>query len=353
MNDMKLTRQTRGSSMISIGLLLMASRGVLQYLAHRAGYENDTADFLLGLLMGIGIGLTLLGLHRQRRHACATALILAFLFATGCASLPAPRTVATSGGAVFVDDGGRGGIPILFVHGNGGSSQQWRSQLDHFRGQGRRALAVDLPGFGKSAPPPDNDYSLARMTATLDDAVRALHLKRFILAGHSYAGAVVATYAAAHPEKVAGIVYVDAAASNLPLTAQQKEQLTSALHQNKMAVVRNWFAPMLAPSAPTVQQLVLGSVEQTATDAFIGALMSLADYDAKTNVRAYRGPRLAIVASDLETPISFQNVFPDIETVRIKGAGHWVMLDKPEEVNTALDAFAVKVESASTSAHLD
>jgi pimeloyl-ACP methyl ester carboxylesterase len=67
--------------------------------------------------------------------------------------------------------------------------------------------------------------------------------------------------------------------------------------------------------------------------------MSLGAYDPKTLINAYHGPRLAIAAADIESPASFQKQFPEIEAVRISGAGHWVMLDKPEEVNAALDAF--------------
>lgn len=238
-----------------------------------------------------------------------------------------------------MDAGGRTGVPIVFIHGNGGNAQQWRAQLAHFRGQGRRAVAIDLPGFGQSTAPANGDFSLSAMAAAIDRAVDRLRLPRFVLVGHSYAGAVVATYAAAHPEKVAGVVYLDAAGAGLSLSADQKERFLSAIRANKMQVVRGWFAPMLKGSPPEVQEEVFASVEKTSTEALIAALTSLIGYDAKAVGGAYTGPRLAIAATDVETPTSFHKQFPDVRTVAITGAGHWVMLDQPAEVNAAIEEF--------------
>jgi pimeloyl-ACP methyl ester carboxylesterase len=269
--------------------------------------------------------------------------LIASVLIIACAAAPHAVTVPFAGSSLFVDDGGRGGVPIVFIHGNGGSTEQWRAQLAHFRSSGRRAVAIDLPGFGKSTAAANGDVSLEAMAAAIDGAVKAIHLDRFVIVGHSYGGAVVAKYAATHPEKVAGVVYLDAAATAVTLTQQQRDQFIAGLRADKMRVVRAWFAPMLKPSSDRVRDDVFASVERTAIDPFIGALISLGAYDPQTLVNAYHGPRLAIAASDIESPAAFQKQFPEIETVRIAGAGHWVMLDKPDEVNAALDGFLKKL----------
>ncbi|HEY0788375.1 MAG TPA: alpha/beta hydrolase, partial [Thermoanaerobaculia bacterium] len=183
-------------------------------------------------------------------------LVSAMLLSSCATASPAPRAIPVDGGTLWIDDGGRGGVPILFVHGNGGSAEEWRAQLAAFRGQGRRAVAIDLPGFGRSTPPADGDYSLAAMSRAIDRAVDALDLPRFVIVGHSYAGAVVATYAAAHPEKVAGVVYLDAAGAGLTMTDEQKQRFAAAIRADKMKVVRAWFAPMLKSSPADVQEEV-------------------------------------------------------------------------------------------------
>jgi pimeloyl-ACP methyl ester carboxylesterase len=276
--------------------------------------------------------------HRRIVSSLSFLLLSLLLLGSGCAHQPAARLVPTPAGSLFVDDGGRGAIPVVFIHGNGGSGAQWRAQLSHLRAT-HRAIAIDLPGMGQSPAPANGDYSLDSMVAAIDATTRKLGLQRFVLIGHSYAGAIVATYAAQHPERVAGVVYVDAAGAGLTLTAEQKSQLLAALRANKMGVVGPWFAPMLKPSTPAVQEEVMNSVKNTSVEAFSSALFSLEGYDGQRVVNAYHGPRLAVAATDIESPNSFHKLFPDVPSVAVSGAGHWIMLDKPAELNAALDTF--------------
>lgn len=261
---------------------------------------------------------------------------LAIVFAA-CAHAPVSGPVTTPNGAVFVDDGGSGGLPVLFIHGNGADSTQWAAQLEHLR-KTRRAVALDLPGMGNSAPAANGDYSPKANAAAVDAAVTSIGLKRFVLVGHSYGGAVAATYAAAHPEKVAAVIYADSAAS-VPAMSPQMQKFVDALRADRMKVTRIWFAPMLKPSSQAVQDRVFATVEKSKVDAFAGALERLAGYDAKSVVNAYPGPKFVIYAADIESPAAFRPQFPDLPAEKITGAGHWLMLDKPDEFNAALDKF--------------
>ena len=45
----------------------------------------------------------------------------------------------------FIDDGGDGAVPVVFLHSLAGNTRQWAAQLSHVR-QSRRAIAIDLPG---------------------------------------------------------------------------------------------------------------------------------------------------------------------------------------------------------------
>jgi pimeloyl-ACP methyl ester carboxylesterase len=268
-------------------------------------------------------------------------LMLAAIAISSCAHAPVSGPVTTPNGAVFVDDGGRSGLPVLFIHGNGADSTQWEKQLEHLR-KTRRAVAVDLPGMGNSSPAANGDYSPKANAAAIDAAVSSLGLKRFVLVGHSYGGAVAATYAAAHPDKVAAVIYADSAAS-VPAMSPQMQKFVDALRADRMKVTRMWFAPMLKPSSQAVQDRVFAGVEKSKVDAFAGALERLAGYDAKSVVNAYPGPKFVIYAADIESPASFRPLFPDLPAIKISGTGHWLMLDKPHEFNAALDNFLAQV----------
>src|SRR5512145_1122428 len=83
------------------------------------------------------------------------------------------RTIAGPAGTLHVDDGGEGGLPVLFVHSFAGSNEHWRRQLDHLRTR-RRALALDLRGHGRSAPPDDGDYALTSQAGDIAAVADAL-----------------------------------------------------------------------------------------------------------------------------------------------------------------------------------
>jgi pimeloyl-ACP methyl ester carboxylesterase len=245
---------------------------------------------------------------------------------------------ASASSDLHIDDGGRGAaLPVVLVHGNGASSAQWQTQLQHLRAA-RRAIAYDMRGMGRSPIATSGDYSLGAMTSDLDAVISQSRLKRFVLVAHSYGGAVAATYAAKHPDRVAALVLVDSTGSvNIPEEAAVK--FDAAIKRNKDGVVERWFAPQLAPSSDAVKKAVLQSVHDTNTDAFAGALSGLRSFDMKAVLDAYPGPKLAIAAVDIEQPASFHKQFPAIPMKPVRGAGHWLMLDQPDELNRLLDEF--------------
>ncbi|HVF61612.1 MAG TPA: alpha/beta fold hydrolase [Thermoanaerobaculia bacterium] len=95
-------------------------------------------------------------------------------------------------GQLYVDDGGAGGLPVVFVHSYAGSGAHWAAQLAHLRPT-RQAVAFDFGGHGRSEAPAAGDYAVESLAADIAAVVDALGLGRFVLVGHSMGGA------AAHP----------------------------------------------------------------------------------------------------------------------------------------------------------
>ena len=104
---------------------------------------------------------------------------------------------------------------IVFQHGFAGVAESWEYQLAHFANQ-FRVVAPELRGHGQSDAP-DSDYTMAELAQDLNDVVEALQLPpQFILAGHSFGGAVCIEYAAAYPERIAKLALL-ATAGEYPL----------------------------------------------------------------------------------------------------------------------------------------
>jgi 2-hydroxy-6-oxonona-2,4-dienedioate hydrolase len=98
------------------------------------------------------------------------------------------------------------GVPAILLHGSslGSSADVFRRNLHALGRHGIRAIAVDLPGFGKSDAA---DASTAAPPKTfLLRFMDALGLKRAALIGHSSAGSTVVNLALAHPQRVSHVI---------------------------------------------------------------------------------------------------------------------------------------------------
>jgi 2-hydroxy-6-oxonona-2,4-dienedioate hydrolase len=98
------------------------------------------------------------------------------------------------------------GMPAILLHGSslGSSADVFRRNLAALGSQGVRAIAPDLPGFGKSDPPKDPGGAPGK-TFVLR-FMDALGLERAALIGHSSAGNAVVTTALEHPERVSHVI---------------------------------------------------------------------------------------------------------------------------------------------------
>jgi pimeloyl-ACP methyl ester carboxylesterase len=95
---------------------------------------------------------------------------------------------------------------VVFVHGNPGSSEDWLDLLARAGDLGR-AIAVDMPAFGKAERPRQFDYSVPGYARYLDGILRALGIDRVHLALHDLGAAWGSQWAVDHPSRVASIMF--------------------------------------------------------------------------------------------------------------------------------------------------
>jgi len=246
---------------------------------------------------------------------------------------------SASSPALSVDDGGSGGIPVLFVHSLTGNSGHWSRQLEHLR-RDRRAIAIDLRGHGKSDPAKDGDYSIEAMANDIDSVANALGLKRFVLVGHSMGGSASIVYVGRHPEIVAGLLLADPSGDARKIPAEQFAPFMLALESDSYArAVDEYWKVMLVNSNPSIQERVLGDLHSTRKEVVIGVYRSFLRFDPLTPLQRYPGKKLSIITHLNDTPISLHNLLPDLPHVSMPGTGHWLQLDKPDEFNRIMDEF--------------
>lgn len=99
--------------------------------------------------------------------------------------------------------------PIVLLHGTSASLHTWEGWAEALRTK-RRVIRIDLPGFGLTGPNAENDYSVDAYVVLVRGLVDKLALNRFVVGGNSLGGQIAWSLALAIPDRVAGLILVDA-----------------------------------------------------------------------------------------------------------------------------------------------
>ncbi len=121
-----------------------------------------------------------------------------------------PREIEIAGRRLrYLELGDGDGVPVLLVHGFGGDLNTWMFTQPALA-DGRRTIALDLPGHGGSVKEvgPGDGESLADAVAGM---LTALGIERVHLVGHSMGGAVAALTALRRPERAASLTLIASA----------------------------------------------------------------------------------------------------------------------------------------------
>lgn len=268
------------------------------------------------------------------------------LVALGMSAM-SPARIAGPTGALAVDDGGRGELPVVLVHSLAGNSKHWGAQLEHLR-PSRRAVALDLRGHGQSESPDNGDYSISGMVGDIAAVVDTLGLDRFVLVGHSMGGGVALSYAGTHPERVGGLLLLDPIGDGKQISGAETRPLLAGLDSNYDTTIREYWTGIAGPDS-AVRERLLADLRATQRKTVVPAFRAALQFDPDRSLARYRGPLLSIVTPFNDQPFSLHRLGEGFPHRVVQGTGHWIQLDKPDEFNRLLDEFLEKCSLTSTS----
>ncbi len=214
---------------------------------------------------------------------------------------------------------------FVFLHGFGGQASQWKYQLQHFSLE-NRVIALDLRGHGASDKPAGK-YDMPQLQADLETALKALKVHgTFVLAGHSFGGAIATEFALHHPEQIEALILIATAGEfKLNWLYRLGLHLPNILLRLIAPLTRQWL------SAPP-----------HALKPFY--LHNLSKWIGWERFAALQVPTLVVRGHrDLvfERPM-FEKVarsIPGAEEADIRVSGHMVMLERREAVDRAIERF--------------
>jgi len=249
---------------------------------------------------------------------------------------------------LVTDSRGTGGLPVLFAHSFAGDLSHWAAALEHLKPR-HRAVAFDFRGHGRS-PGAVGRYSYDELAKDIGAVADAQELERFVLVGHSMGAAIAAKFAARHSRRVEALVLVDPPPAPGAISAAQLQQILAALDKDPCAVVEQfWDQQMFIDSRPEVQQRLLAGLRKMPRRTAIELTREAFAVDASIPLRRYAGPKFTIVTPRNDAPLSLHHVVPHMKHVVVKGTGHWIHLDRPDDFNAALDGILSQQSSPTQS----
>jgi haloalkane dehalogenase len=169
----------------------------------------------------------------------------------------AKKFAEVKGSRMATIDEGTGDTTIVFQHGNPTSSYLWRNVMPHCAGLGR-LVACDLIGMGDSAKLPSSGpgrYTYAEQREYLFALWDQLSLgSRIVLVIHDWGSALGFEWARKHPERVAGIAYMEALVTPItwadwPENARRVFQGFRSEAGEDMVLAKNVFVERVLPLA--------------------------------------------------------------------------------------------------------
>ena len=181
-------------------------------------------------------------------------------------------------------EAGSGDEPFLLIHGFGSSVAKWLDVLP-LLGAERRAIALDLPGFGASDAP-SGPYSPAWLAGAVLAFCDEIGVARAIWVGNSLGGLTAIHAAATKPERVAALIGVDAA---LP---------TESVGRPSARVLAGFVAPAL----PVAGELIYRRYFSRPPDVIVQEGLERNCADPERISEATRAALIADAASRLDRP---------------------------------------------------
>jgi pimeloyl-ACP methyl ester carboxylesterase len=254
----------------------------------------------------------------------------------------------------LIERGPAGDEAVVFVHGNPGSARDWEGLVAAVSGFAR-AIALDMPGFGRADKPRHFDYTVGGYAGHLAGALKSLGVRRAHLVLHDFGGAWGMAWAAAHPQRVASLTLIDtgllfdyrwhriARLWRTPLVGELLmagitrrvfvRALTSPPRGLPLAFVEQMYANFDRGTRRAVLRLYRAAGQPGARASALAAVL-----------RAIPAPALVIWGKhDPYLPAALaprqREAFPGAEVVVLEESGHWPFIDAPQPVADRLTAF--------------
>jgi 3-oxoadipate enol-lactonase len=253
------------------------------------------------------------------------------------------------------------GPTVLMLHGIGGGHKAFAPQVETLASAGYRAVAWDMPGYGRSAP--IEPYTFKGLAQSALDLIDALQCESVTLVGHSMGGMVAQELTARRPDRVNRLVLCGTSAAFGKRTdgrlaegwaEQFISQRTAPLNagQTMEQLAQTLIPQMVGPGAmPEGLRLAEFCMANVPPSTYRRALEALVTFDRQRALGEVRVPTL-LVGGEFDRvagPSVMKQMaaaIPRARYVEMAGMGHLMNLEAPDAFDALLLAFLSEPDPA-------
>lgn len=238
------------------------------------------------------------------------------------------------------------GQPLLFIHGLGSSSQDWRAQIDVLEAD-YQCISYDVRGHGRSSKPP-GPYSVAQFAADAKELLQHLEIERAHFIGLSMGAMITFQTVVDFPDSVRSMVIINALPSIPNRTLKEKWAIWQRLilfRLFSMERIGRIIGSRLFPAEDQAEmrQEFVDRWKKNDKRAYMAATKALAGWSVEVHLSTIQAPTLVIAGEQDYSPVAAKEAFvsrmPKAELVTLADAGHAVNVVQPERVNPVIQQF--------------
>jgi len=272
---------------------------------------------------------------------CSVFLILAS--GTIHAQTEWPHVVFSKDGTpISYETFGTGEPALLFVHGWSCDSRYWRAQAPYFSKK-HRVIILDLAGHGHSGTA-RTKYTMASFGEDVQAVAEAAGIRRAILIGHSMGGSVIAEAARLMPNRVIGLIGIDTLDNiEYPMTREELKKMIAPLEKDFRTGSRQFVGEMILPQTdPQLREWILSDISAAPPAVALSAMNEMmTQYITGEAVKVFEKIRIPVITVNGDLwPINYEanrrHMF-SYDAIVLTKADHFLMMDRPEEFNRALE----------------
>ncbi len=232
------------------------------------------------------------------------------------------------------------GEPVLFIHGNTGSSTWFSRVMDI---QGYAAYALDMPNFGRSEEMP-GEVDLHAYADYVKGFIDAAGLKPAIVVGHSLGGAVAQSLALRHPDSVRALVLVDSASPTGLLTPREKFPFIEMMRKDRTILAKAFSAVVPTLKDRDFFEALVSDSNLMAEKAWIGNAEALSRFDVSDKTSGFKKPVFVLWGTGdylvtREMAEATSKAYSGGTFMALEGVGHSVIAEDPGRFSSLLKEF--------------